>query len=357
MNKPRKNKRVRVGISIGDPNGIGLEVALKSFNDNRIFDHCTPVFYASAKLLSFAKKNLNVGEFVYNQIDDANDAVSTKINVVNCFDEFKIELGTATAEGGKIALASLEAATKDLAENKIDVLVTAPINKKNIQSPNFKFPGHTEYLANYANEKNYLMIMVHDKIKVGLVTGHIPLKEVSEQLTTERIIEKAEVFYKSLVQDFKYTKPKLAILGLNPHSGDSGLLGSEEQEIIAPAIEKLQQKGMYVFGPYPSDGFFGSSAITKFDGVLAMYHDQGLAPFKALAFDEGVNYTAGLPIVRTSPDHGVAYDIAGQGIANPDSFRNAVYLACDVYNNQREFKELSANPLQKLSKTKLDINS
>ncbi len=343
----KKGKKIKVGISCGDINGIGLEVALKTFSDNRMLDLCTPVIYGSAKASTFYKKVIKAREINFNFINEASESKSKKINLLNVSEEnVKVELGKSTPEAGKLAFQALEKATLDLASNQIDVLVTAPINKENIQSDDFKFPGHTEYLANYAREENPLMIMCYDNLRVGVVTGHIALKDVTSHLSQEAIISKLEVFEKSLQQDFGIRKPKLAVLGLNPHNGDNGLMGTEEAEIISPAIEKMRAKGLLTFGPYPSDGFFGSDLWKKFDGVLAMYHDQGLAPFKAMSFDQGINFTAGLPIVRTSPDHGTAYDIAGKGIASEGSFRNAVYLACDIYNQRIEHRELTANPLK-----------
>jgi 4-hydroxythreonine-4-phosphate dehydrogenase len=260
-------------------------------------------------------------------------------------------VGESTAEAGQYAFKSLEAATKDLASNKIDVLVTAPINKNNIQSESFKFPGHTEYLAEYANIEYPLMMLTHNDLRVGTVTGHLPLKEVAESIYYEDILHKLEVFHKSLQQDFRITRPKIAVLGLNPHNGDNGTLGSEEQEVIIPAIEEANKQGILAMGPFAADGFFGSPGYKKFDGILAMYHDQGLTPFKTLSFDQGVNFTAGLPIVRTSPDHGTAYDIAGKNLASASSFRNAVFLAIDIFKNRKEFRSISSNPL-KISKKK-----
>lgn len=344
----RKHKPV-VGITLGDPNGIGSEIIMKTFSDSRMLEVCTPIIYGSAKVILYFKKLLGANDFNFNQIKSADQLVHKKINLVNLnIGEFEVTPGTSTKEAGQAAFTFLKTATEDIASNKIDVMVTCPINKQNIQSDDFKFPGHTEYLAHYANEDNPLMIMLTDDIRVGLVTIHTPLKDVAKQITSDLIIQKADAFIKSLKQDFGIDKPKLAVLGLNPHAGDNGLLGEEEQTIITPAIEELKRSGNMVFGPYPSDGFFGSGNYKKFDGILAMYHDQGLAPFKALTFDEGVNYTASLPIVRTSPDHGVGYDISGKNVASENSFRNAIYKACDIYNTRKEYKNLVANQLKKV---------
>ncbi len=346
--------RLRVGISIGDLNGVGMEIIIKTFLDPRMLEVCTPLIYGSAKTASFHKKFLNAGEFNFNIIKEASQAVELKANLVNCWEEeVKIELGIPTEIAGRYAFKSLEAATLDLASNKIDVLVTAPINKNTINSASFPFKGHTEYLASFAGTENYLMILTSENpahgqsgIKVGTVTGHIPLKDVAGSISVEKILDKLRTFNKSLIQDFGINKPKIAVLGLNPHAGDKGLLGTEEQQIIIPAIEKAKAEKIMVIGPYAADGFFGSSTYFSFDGILSMYHDQGLIPFKTISFNEGVNYTAGLPIVRTSPDHGVAYDIAGKNLASESSFRHAVYLACDIYQKRREHKRNTANPLK-----------
>lgn len=342
----KKIKKTRVGISCGDINGIGLEVILKTFSDQRMFELCTPIIYGSAKASTFYKKLLKFNDVHFNFIDEASHAKSKKLNLVNVLEEeVRVELGKSTKEAGRLSYLALEKATLDLASNHTDVLVTAPINKDNIQSDDFQFAGHTEYLANYANEENPLMIMVYEQLRVGMVTGHIPISKVSGAITQEKIVSRLQVFNKALIQDFNVVKPKLAVLGLNPHNGDKGLIGDEESNIIEPAIEAAQKEGLLAFGPFPADGFFGSDEWKKYDGTLAMYHDQGLAPFKAMSFDQGVNFTAGLPIVRTSPDHGTAYGIAGQGSASPGSFRNAVYCACDIYKTRKQYKSFSANPL------------
>lgn len=343
----RSNReRLKVGISIGDLNGIGAEVVFKTFMDPRMFEICTPVVYGSSRALNAYRKQLGFQEINLHVVKDASKLNAKRINVVETGEErVTLALGEPSKETGAMAFASLKKATEDLAVNHTDVLVTAPINKDTIRSEEFQFPGHTEYLANYANEEHPLMILVHDNLRVGVATGHIPVKKVAETLTIDLLVKKLEVFNKSLIQDFGIDRPKLAVLGLNPHAGDNGVIGDEEKEIIIPAMKKAQELNIFTFGPFPADGFFGSGAYKKYDGVLGMYHDQGLVPFKSISFDAGVNYTAGLPIVRTSPDHGTGYDIAGKGIASESSFRNAIYLASDVYANRKLHKEMSANPL------------
>lgn len=341
-------KNVRVGISIGDINGIGPEVIIKSLNDTRMLSACTPIIYGSSKALSFHKKTLNnVREFNYQSVNSAEEAKNQKVNVINIWsNELDFDLGHATEKGGKYAFESLECATKDLASGKIDVLVTAPISKDAMQKSGFKFPGHTEYLADLAGQEEALMLMISPSLRVGLVTTHIPLKEVSTSITVDKIVQKIIAFNSSLKKDFGIQRPKIAVLGINPHAGESGKMGTEEQEVIIPGIKRAASENILAFGPFPADGFFGSNTKSSYDGVLAMYHDQGLAAFKALSFDEGVNFTAGLPIVRTSPDHGTAFDIAGKDKASGDSMRNAIYLAIDVYNNHRREKEIMRNPLE-----------
>jgi len=339
--------KIVVGISHGDINGISYEVIIKSLMDNRIFDFCIPVVYGSAKVAAYHRKALNIANFSFNNVRTAAEANVKRANIINCLDDnVRVELGKSTNIAGESSLISLENAVKDLKEGTIDVLVTAPINKDNIQSEKFNFPGHTEYLTRESESKKSLMLMVSENLKVGVVTTHLPLSKVSEAITEEAILEKLRIMNKSLIQDFKIRKPKIAVLGLNPHAGDNGLLGSEEVEIIVPALEKAKEEGILAIGPYPADGFFGSDNFKKFDAVLAMYHDQGLAPFKALAFNSGVNYTAGLDFIRTSPGHGTAYEITGLGKASEISFRNAIYLACDIYRNRTEYKEITKDPLQ-----------
>ena len=337
---------VRVGISIGDINGIGPEVIMKSLNDNRILLDCIPVIYGSTKVFSFYKKEFDDDEFVYQSVESAEKAVKGKVNVVNIWEgEIDFNLGQPTEKSGNYAFESLEKATQDLASGKIDVLVTAPISKDAMSKMGFKFPGHTEYLADLSGQDEALMLMISPTLRVGLVTTHIPLKDVSSTITADKVAEKIRAFSSSLKKDFGIQRPKIAVLGMNPHAGENGKMGEEEKDAISPAIAKVNSEGLLSFGPFPADGFFGSSARHNYDGILAMYHDQGLSAFKALAFDEGVNFTAGLPIVRTSPDHGTAYDIAGQNKASGDSMRNAIYLAIDVHRNHQFEKEITANPL------------
>lgn len=337
---------VKVGISIGDVNGIGPEVIMKALADNRILSDCVPIIYGSNKVLAFHKKNLDLSDFAYQSIESAEEAKGKKVFVVNMWkDEIPFDIGNVTELGGKYALESLERAAQDLASGKIDVLVTAPISKEAMAKTGFTFPGHTEYLANMAGEEDALMMMVSPTLRVGLVTSHIPLKDVHTTITKEKIAAKILALNSSLKKDFGITRPKIAVFGLNPHAGENGKMGNEEAQIINPAIVEAQSDGILAYGPYPADGFFGSASKSQFDAVLAMYHDQGLAAFKALSFDEGVNFTAGLPIVRTSPDHGTAFDIAGMNKASGSSMRNAIYLAIDVYRTHVFEKEISENPL------------
>lgn len=350
--------QIKVGITQGDINGISYEIIMKALADNRIFELFTPVVYGSSKVASYHKKTLNNNDFNFNLIKKADLANSKRANIVNVFEnEIKIDLGKPTAVAGEQAMLALNQATEDLKKNLIDVLVTAPINKKNMQSANFQFPGHTEYLANKFDAKNYLMLMICDRLRIGVITGHVPLTKVAGELSVELIMNKIKILHQSLIKDFGITKPKIALLGLNPHAGDQGALGAEEQSIIIPAIEKANQANMMVFGPYPADGFFGNAAYTKYDGILAMYHDQGMIPFKSLAFGSGVNFTAGLPIIRTSPAHGTAYDIAGQNLASEDSLRAALYLACDIFKNRMIYNQITANPLQKLVSRQTEDNA
>jgi 4-phospho-D-threonate 3-dehydrogenase / 4-phospho-D-erythronate 3-dehydrogenase len=325
-----------IGISIGDINGIGPEVIIKALRDNRMLDHITPVVFGTTKVLSFYRKLLNIEDFHYTQIKSMNELNPRKINVVNCWpDSVELNVGKVTAEGGNCAYLSLREAVNYLKEDKIDALVTAPINKKNIQNEDFNFVGHTDFITQELGSKDSLMLMVTDELRVGVVTAHLPLKEVSEQLTKETLINKVNIFIKTLKKDFGITKPKLALLGLNPHAGEDGLLGSEEIEIIAPVIKEFREKGQLVFGPFPADGFFGTLDFQKYDGILAMYHDQGLIPFKLMGFEKGVNFTAGISKVRTSPDHGTAYDLAGKDAANPQSMREAIYLASNIVKTRK----------------------
>ena len=341
----KKAENIIVGISIGDLNGIGSEVVLKTFEDNRMLELCTPVIFANVKIMSFLRKNLNL-EASLHGIDALEQVVFGKVNVLNVWKEgVNLEFGKNDDVVGKYAIKSFQAATKALKEKNIDVLVTAPINKYNIQSDDFKFPGHTDYLDRELSG-NALMLMVHDKLRVGLLTDHIPVNEISSYLTEELLLKKVDTIIKTLQQDFGISKPKIALLGLNPHSGDNGIIGDEEEKIIKPTVKKMFDSGKMVFGPYASDSFFGSLQYEKYDAILAMYHDQGLIPFKTLSFGNGVNYTAGLNRIRTSPDHGTAFEIAGKGVANNSSFKEAVYLALDIYKKRNEYQELTKKPLK-----------
>lgn len=347
----KSNEKIRIGVSIGDYNGIGLEVIIKTFMENQILDLCTPIVYGSSKLANNYRKSMETGDFSFNKITHADEANPKKTNMVSCWsEEVELSLGNSTPTAGNYAFISLDAACKDLQNGKIDVLVTAPINKDNIQSDKFNFPGHTEFLTEKF-EGDSLMLLTNEKLRVGVATNHIPVASIAKNLTVEKIFTKLKIFNKSLVQDFAIHSPRIAVLGLNPHAGDNGLIGKEEKEIIIPAINNAKSIGLQVFGPYPADGFFGSANYLKFDGILAMYHDQGLVPFKTLSFGEGVNFTAGLNVIRTSPDHGVAYDIAGKNMANEQSFRSAVFLAIDIFRNRQMDAEINENVL-KVSKNK-----
>lgn len=345
-----EERMIKVGITQGDINGIGYEVILKAFSDSRLAELCTPVIYGSSKVAAYHRKAMELDPVNMSTISRAEDAGVNRVNIINCVpDDIKIEIGQSTSIAGEAAFKALELAVKDLKRGALDVLLTAPINKQNIQSDEFHFPGHTEYLEERFGEENNkaLMILMNDELRVALVTGHIPLAKVAETITKEDIVAKLLVFNESLKKDFAIIKPRIAVLSLNPHAGDNGLLGAEEQEIILPAMQEAESRGVMAFGPYAADGFFGARMYEKFDGVLAMYHDQGLAPFKTIAMEEGVNYTAGLSIVRTSPAHGTAYDIAGQNKASEDSFRQALYTALDVFRNRGSYKEATASPLRK----------
>ena len=327
---------------------MGYEVILKAFSDPVMLELCTPVIYGSPKVAAYHRKSLDLPTN-FSIVNSAVEAVHNRLSVVNCtYDEVKLEFSKADSEAGKAALGALERAIEEYKEGLVDVIVTAPINKHTIQSETFAFPGHTEYIEErLGNGAKSLMILMKDDFRVALVTGHIPVSQIASTITKELIQEKLAIFNHSLKQDFAIGAPRIAVLSLNPHAGDEGLLGKEEEEIIIPALKEMAAKGILCYGPYPADGFMGSGNFTHFDGVLAMYHDQGLAPFKALAMDEGVNYTAGLPVIRTSPAHGTAYDIAGKGLASEDSFRQAIYVAIDVFRNRLRDKAAHANPLRK----------
>ncbi len=344
-----ENRKIRVGITHGDTNGVGYEVILKTLSCPQLLELCTPVLYGSTKIATYHRKALEMPGMNFNVIQDADgvkDDVNNFVDVIK--DEVKVEIGQASKVAGTAAFMALECAVADLKDGKIDVLVTAPINKSTIQSDTFNFPGHTEYLEQTIGEgSKSLMILYNESVKVALVTTHLPIAEVPRAITKEAIVEKLEILNKSLIQDFGLDRPRIAVLGLNPHSGDNGLLGKEEEEVIKPAIDEASDKKIVCFGPYPADGFFGSLQYKHFDGVLAMYHDQGLAPFKTMAMETGVNYTAGLPFVRTSPDHGTGYDIAGKNQADETSFREALYSAIDIYRNRMRYAEMTSNPLRR----------
>ncbi len=343
----RESDKIRVGMTCGDLNGIGLEVAIKTCLDARIFELCTPILYACSRASAAHRKVLDIRDFSFLETPSADAANPKRANVINVWtEEVEIELGTPTKVSGEYAMRSLQAATADLKAGLIDVLITAPIDKNNIQSDDFKFPGHTEYFASVFGVDEYAMLMVSENLKVTFMTGHLPLSQVGKNLSFESIIKKIRFLNRTLPQDFGIRKPKIAVLGLNPHNGDGGVIGSEEQEFIAPAIKKAKEDGILVFGPFAADGFFGSGAYNQFDVVLAMYHDQGLIPFKTLNFDQGVNYTLGLPVVRVSPDHGTGFDIAGKGIASEQSFRDAMFLGIDLFRERKLFEEFSSDVLK-----------
>ncbi len=348
----KKTSNIKVGITQGDINGIGYEVILKMLEDPRMAEMCTIVIYGSAKIAAFYRKAEELPEVKLVQIDSAEQAREGSYSIINVVGEdTKVEPGVASAVAGEAAFKALERATADLRAGAIDVLVTAPVNKATIHSDTFPFPGHTEYLESVLAENEgdkALMVLATDDIKVALVTTHVPLKDVPALITKEAVEEKIMALHRSLVRDYSISSPRIAVLALNPHAGDNGLLGAEETESIAPAIESAHSRKVLCFGPYPADGFWGSDAYTHFDGVVAMYHDQGLAPFKALEMNLGVNFTAGLPYVRTSPDHGTAYDIAGKGVADPESMRHAVYMALDIYRNRERHDYATRNPLRKV---------
>ena len=338
------SRKLIVGITQGDGNGIGYEVIIKALADERILELCTPVIYGSSKIFGFYKKQIHdIDNINTNVINSARDAHQKRVNIVNCLPEnVFVEPGQPTPESAKSAMISLSRAVEDIKAGHIDVLVTAPINKRAMSSEGFGYTGHTEYLEKEFGVDDVAMIMVCDRLKVGVVTGHISLKDVPAKITTEKILGKLRLMKASLQRDFGVDAPKIAVLGLNPHCGDGGLLGDEEQKIILPAVNAANEEGIMAFGPYSSDGFFALGNYAKFDAVLAMYHDQGLTPFKAIAFEEGVNYTAGLPVVRTSPDHGTAYEMAGRDMADPRSMKSAIYEAIDIFNKRADYDELVA---------------
>lgn len=338
-----------VAITAGDTNGVGYEVIMKALAEPLMLELCTPIIYGNPKTMAYHRKALGI-ELNYTVIQSAEEACEGRVNLLAVSgEETKIEFGQSSAEAGQAALMSLEAAVADYREGRFDVLVTAPINKHSIQNDAFHFPGHTEYIEERLGDgAKALMILMNERLRVALATTHLPVSEIARNLTKEGILKKLRILDITLRRDFLFTRPRIAVLSLNPHAGDDGLLGQEEQTIIIPAIEQANEECIDAYGPFPADGFFGSAAYEHYDAILAMYHDQGLAPFKVLAMDDGVNYTAGLPIVRTSPDHGTAYDIAGQGKADEHSFMRALYLAIDVFRNRQRYDEATENPLPKL---------
>ncbi len=344
------HRKLRVGITHGDTNGVGYELIFRTFADEEMLELCTPIVYGSPKTAAYHRKAID-SEVNFLTVSSGAEAQEGRLNLVSCYDEeVKVDLGQPSREAGKAAFDALERAVSALKAGEIDVLVTCPIDKATIQSEAFRFRGHTEYLAACLGDASPLMILMDGNLRVALVTTHLALRDVPDAVTPEAVEQKARLFYQSLRRDFLLPMPRLAVLGLNPHNGDHGTIGSEDDDIIAPVVRKLAEEGLPVFGPYPADGFFGAANYKRFDGVLAMYHDQGLAPFKALSRGGGVNYTAGLPYVRTSPDHGTAYDIAGKGVANVRSFREAIFAAIDIYRNRERDDEATRNPLPKLFK-------
>ncbi len=341
-----EREKIKIGISQGDINGIGYEVIIKTLMDLRIMESCTPIVYGSPKVAAYHRKALDIDNFSFNNIKYPEEANEKRPNIINCIsDEVRVELGKSTEIAGEASYLALQAAVADLKEGKIQALVTGPINKQNIQSANFNFNGHTEYLQSVFEVEEVLMLMVSDLMKVGVVTGHVPISQLSAFITKDLVLSKIRIMNRSLIEDFEIRKPRIAVLGLNPHAGDNGLLGSEETDTIIPALDEARKEDIVVMGPFSADGFFGSGNFTHFDGVLAMYHDQGLIPFKTLVADEGVNYTAGLPVIRTSPAHGTAYEITGKNEASFGSFRQALYLAQDIYHHRMNYKTITQNPL------------
>lgn len=340
-NKSDKNtsRKPVIGITMGDINGIGPEVIMKALLDNRILQYLDPVIYGSGKTLSYYRKSLNLDDFNYAQVKDATSLLNKRINVVNCWDEaVEIKMGESTQDAGRCSRLAIERASEDLENELIDAIVTAPINKSNIHSDEFTFTGHTDYLEQRFGSGNSLMMMVSNNLKVAVMTGHIPISQVAPSINADNFKKKLAILERSMIDDFGISKPKIAVLGLNPHAGEDGLIGKEENEIIGPVIQKAKENGKLFFGPFPSDGFFGNVQYNKFDAILAMYHDQGLIPFKSLSFDTGVNYTAGINIVRTSPDHGTAYSIAGKNIASENSMREAIFLAHEIIKKRKGFE-------------------
>lgn len=342
--------RYKIGITLGDYNGIGPEVIIKTLEDERIYKFCSVVVYGQKGIISYYSKHLKIQNFNIQEVKDIENLNPKIPNIINCWSEpVEVNPGQLTPEGGARAMVCLNAAIKDLMDKKIDVLVTGPVNKSSISQHHPDFKGQTEYLSQLAGNENSMMLLVDDGLRVGLVTNHVSLKDVTGKIDVNLIFSKLEILNQSLKQDFLIHKPRIAVLGLNPHAGDNTLLGKEEKDIIAPAVNRAKEKGMYVMGPFSADGFFGAQQYRHFDAVLAMYHDQGLVPFKTLSFGTGVNYTAGLNIVRTSPDHGTGFDIAGKNLASADSLRNAIFSGLDIIKNRVTYKEMTANPVERVA--------
>ncbi len=340
------DRRIKIGISQGDINGISYEVIIKTLMDQRLVEICTPIIFGSSKVTAYHRKALDIENFTPTGINHPDEAKGKRAYIVNCIDDnIRVELGKSTESAGIASFRALKEATDALEAGQIDALVTGPVNKHNIQHADFTYRGHTEYLQDRFGAGEVMMLMVSNLMKVGLVAGHVPVSQLSSFITEDLIVKKLEILSHSLLKDFGIRKPHIAVLGLNPHAGDEGLLGTEEQTMILPAIERVKKAGISAFGPFPADGFFGAGKFTRFDAVLAMYHDQGLAPFKALSMEDGVNFTAGLPVVRTSPAHGTAFELAGKNLASADSFRNALYLAVDIVRNREQYEEISRDPL------------
>ncbi len=349
-----EKKKLKIGITQGDMNGIGYEVIFKTLQDKRISELCTPIIYGSSKVAAYHRNTLKLNNINLNRINNSDESKNNKSNIVNCLDDsIRVELGKSTKSAGDASLEVLKRAVDDLKAKKIDALVTAPINKFNVQSDKFDFPGHTEYLKSRFDAREVLMLMINEYTKVGVVTGHVPISKVPSLITIENIMKKLKVMNESLRVDFNIRKPKIAVLGLNPHCGDNGVIGDEEEKVIIPAIDQASEQNIMAFGPYAADGFFGTNKFSAFDAVLAMYHDQGLAPFKTIDYTDGVNFTAGLPIVRTSPAHGTAFEIAGENIADHHSFKQALYLAIDIHRNRTMNKNIKKNTLPNYDVSKI----
>lgn len=343
-----ENDKIKVGITHGDINGVSYEVIMKTFSgQNKMSELCTPILYGAPKVISYYRNVLDVKQFTTNNTPSAEKVNTQQLNVVNCIEgEIKVDIGQSTIQAGDCSIKALDKAIEEKKAGLYDVMVTAPLNKENVKKCLPGFSGHTEYLQEKFESNDVLMMMVKDELRVAVATTHIPVSQVAESITPETIEKKIKLLNKSLLEDFTIRRGRIAVLGLNPHSGDNGAIGTEDRDIIAPTLSKLKKEGINAFGPFPADGFFGSGEYTKYDAILAMYHDQGLVPFKLVAKGGGVNFTAGLPIVRTSPAHGTAYGIAGENKASEDSFRDAIYLGIDIYRNRKMFEEASANPLK-----------